>query len=268
MNLSNIRLVVSDLDGTLLNSKHEVSNLFFKLFEELKKQDIIFVAASGRPFYSITTKLSPIKDEIIIVAENGGIAMKQDLLLLSTPLNTSKLQEITKIIEANPKINPIYCTKTKAYFSSKSEQSVIETLQEYYPNFQIITEVDNIKEDIIKITLYHTKDSETYIYPYFKEFETNYDVKISGKYFLDISDKLANKGHAINLIQEKYNITPNQTLAFGDYNNDLEMLKLATYSFAMANAHQNVIKVANYKTKSNNDFGVEYILEKLIAAKG
>ena len=52
-----------------------------------------------------------------------------------------------------------------------------------------------------------------------------------------------------------------------DINNDIEMLKLATYSFAMENAHANVLAIANYKTKSNDEFGVEYILDKLIKSK-
>ena len=54
-------------------------------------------------------------------------------------------------------------------------------------------------------------------------------------------------------------------MVFGDYNNDLEMLALTDYSFAMANAHPDVKKIAKYETRSNNDFGVEQILEKLIS---
>lgn len=131
----------------------------------------------------------------------------------------------------------------------------------------MIKSINDIKEDIIKIALYHSKDSEKYIYPLFKKFETEYKIKISGKYFLDISDNLANKGHAIEMLQNTYNISCDETLIFGDYNNDIEMLKLATYSFAMENAHENVLKIANYKTKSNDNYGVESILEELIKSK-
>ena len=56
-------------------------------------------------------------------------------------------------------------------------------------------------------------------------------------------------------------------MVFGDYNNDIEMLELAHFSYAMQNAHPNIIKAANYSTKTNNENGVEYILEKLIEAK-
>ncbi|GAL69049.1 predicted hydrolase [Jejuia pallidilutea] len=53
-------------------------------------------------------------------------------------------------------------------------------------------------------------------------------------------------------------------MAFGDYNNDLEMLENAYFSFAMENAHPLVKSVARFKTKSNNDLGVELVLEELL----
>ena len=266
MNLSQIKLVVSDMDGTLLNSNHEVSSLFFELFKELKKHNILFVAASGRPYYSIVDKLNVIKDDIIIVAENGGLVMKKDELLLATPIKKDGLVNIESLIDSNNHIHPVFCTRSKAYFKSTSN-SQIELLSEYYPTSTIINSITEVKEDIIKIALYNSEDSEKHIYPYFKHLESNFKVKISGKHWVDLSHDLANKGYALELLQKKFNITNDETLVFGDYNNDLEMLKLATYSFAMENAHPNVTKTANYKTKSNDNFGVEFILEQLIKAK-
>src|SRR5690606_37497816 len=131
---------------------------------------------------------------------------------------------------------------------------------EYYPTFTVIDSLDEVEEDIIKIALYHDIDSEKDIYPHFRHLEPDNKVKISGKHWVDLSDDLANKGHAIELLQKTYDISSEETLIFGDYNNDIEMLKLATYSFAMENAHENVKQIALYETKSNNDFGVERIL--------
>jgi Cof subfamily protein (haloacid dehalogenase superfamily) len=266
MDLSQIKLIATDMDGTLLNSNHEVSALFFELFEKIKAHNIIFVAASGRPHYSIVEKLDVIKDDIIIVAENGGIVTKQETLLLSTPIKKDNLSQVETLLNSNNHIHPVFCTQTKAYFKQASNGHIM-LLTEYYPTFTVIDSIDEIEEDIIKIALYHDEDSEKYIYPVFKHLESDYKIKISGKNWLDISDDLANKGHAIELIQKNYNISKDETLVFGDYNNDLEMLKQATYSFAMENAHPNIKDIANFKTKSNDDLGVEYILEKLVEAK-
>ena len=78
MDLSKIKMVVTDMDGTLLNSNHEVSERFFKLFEELKRRNILFVAASGRQYNSIIDKLHPIKQDILVIAENGGYVVQQE----------------------------------------------------------------------------------------------------------------------------------------------------------------------------------------------
>ena len=74
------------MDGTLLNSKHEVSPLFFELFKRLKEKNILFVAASGRQYHSIIEKLDYIKDDILIVAENGAIVKDRSTEILKTVL--------------------------------------------------------------------------------------------------------------------------------------------------------------------------------------
>lgn len=266
MDLSQIKLVVTDMDGTLLNSNHEVSTQFLELFKQLKQHHIIFVAASGRPYYGITDKLNEIKSQIIIVAENGGIVVDNDNILLSIPINKNNLHKIEDLIYSNFHIHPIYCTKSKAYFKSNSN-GFIKLLSEYYPNFSVINSINEIEEDIIKIALYHHEDSEKHIFPLFENLTTEYKIIISGKHWVDISDNDANKGNAIELLQKSYNISIEETIAFGDYNNDIEMLKRASFSFAMENAHQNVKDTANYNTKSNDDFGVEVILKELIKQK-
>ncbi|AUP77880.1 HAD family hydrolase [Flavivirga eckloniae] len=266
MNLSQVKLVVTDMDGTLLNSKHEVSTHFFDLFKKLKAHDIIFVAASGRQYCSMIDKLDTIKDDIIIVSENGGLAVKNDTTLLSTPISPDNLPEIVSLISTLDNTHPVFCTQYKAYAMSTSKP-LVDLLSEYYTNYSIIDHVDAIEEDIFKIALYHEVSSEKHVYPHVKHLESKYKVKVSANHWVDISEDLANKGHAISLIQKAYDITEEETMVFGDYNNDLEMLKLGYFSYAMQNAHPNVKETARFETKNNDNAGVEYILEQLVNAK-
>src|SRR5690606_22317606 len=92
-------------------------------------------------------------------------------------------------------------------------------------------------------------------------------VKVSGPNWVDISHPNAHKGHALRLLQEKLGYTPEQTMAFGDYNNDLEMLGVATSSYATETTHPEVKKVDKNSTENSEENGVEYILEQLIDAK-
>ena len=251
------------MDGTLLNSKHEVSSKFFKLFEELKKRDIKFVAASGRQYNSIVDKLDTIKDDIIVVAENGAFVKKQEQELLATPLNHTTIKSTIELLRNVEGIHPVLCGKNNAYINGNSDDFVSK-LKEYYSEFSILNDIASFDGEVLKIAIYHFESSEKYIYPLVNHLESELKVKVSGENWLDISHMNANKGYALQHIQEKYGISRQETMVFGDYNNDLEMLAMADFSFAMANAHPNVTAAANFKTKSNDEYGVETVLEQLL----
>ncbi len=266
MDLSNIKLIVTDMDGTLLNSKHNISPLFFNLFKKLKAHNIIFVVASGRPYYSMVDKLKTIKNDIIIVAENGGLALEHDNVFISNPIKPQNLDKVIKIVNTINSAHPIFCTRFKAYVMSNSK-SLLSLLSEYYNYYEIIDSPAAITEDVYKIALFHEENSEKYIYPEVKHLESDFKVKLSGTHWVDISEIKANKGNAIRQIQTTYNISFKETMVFGDYNNDLEMLENGYYSFAMENAHSLVKETARFETKSNDHFGVEEILESVLLEK-
>jgi len=251
------------MDGTLLNSKHEVSDRFFELFEELKKRDIVFVAASGRQYHSIVDKLHTIKDEIIVIAENGALVKKREKELLVTPLGNHLRKELLESVDAIYGAHAMLCGKYKAYFDGKSIP-FLEELKEYYSSYEIHDDLLGISDEIVKIAVYHDTNAEEFIYPAMKRFNQEIIVKVSGQHWVDLNHSMANKGYALQQVQEHFGILEEETLVFGDYNNDLEMLQKAHYSFAMENAHPKVKKVANYHASSNDNYGVERVLEKLL----
>ena len=157
------------------------------------------------------------------------------------------------------------CSEKKAFIESK-DTKFITLFQEYYHSYTIVDDLTEIAKNtpILKIAMYHFSSSEEYIYPKIKHLKNEYLIKVSGQNWLDISDDKANKGNALREVQKILNVTKEQTLVFGDYHNDIEMLQEANFSFAMKNAHKDITKIANYSTASNNDLGVEKILEKLI----
>lgn len=259
-------MVVTDMDGTLLNSNHEVSSQFYILFEELKKRGIIFVAASGRQYNSIIEKLHPIKDDIIVIAENGGFAKKQDQELFATPINKKIAYDILHLLGNVNDIHPVLCSKNKAYINGDSPEFIL-MIKEFYSEFNVVANQLNVEDEILKIAIYHFESSEEFIYPKVKHLEDNLKVKISGPNWVDISHQNANKGYALQKVMDDYGITSDEVMVFGDYNNDIEMLQLATHSFAMANAHPNVLKTAKYRTLSNDENGVEHILEQVLGIK-
>lgn len=265
MDLSNVKLIVSDMDGTLLNAKEEVSPLFLKQFERLKALNIHFVAASGRQYNSIAQKLQSIKDQITIVGENGGVIKKENKTLFLQTFDSKKVVELIPHLRKIKNTFIILCGENKAFIESRNP-NFIGMFKEYYNAHEIVKDLTSIPphQPIIKIALYHSESSEQFIYPSVQQFKDEYLLKISGKNWLDISNLNSNKGTAIKFLQEKMNISPNQTMVFGDYLNDIEMLEVAKFSFAMKNAHEEVKKTARFMTESNSNLGVEKIIEQVI----
>ena len=267
MDFSKIKLIVSDMDGTLLDSNHRVSDHFFKLFRKLQKENIHFAAASGRQFQSIVEKLDSIQDEITIISENGGFGKfgKEDLFVFKLPINQIKIPiQLLRKLE-NPHI--VLCGKKAAYVESKDEKFV-STFSQFYSSFEVVEDLTKIMDDtIFKIAVYHKECSETHILPLLKDLPKDFQILVSGKNWLDISHHNANKGKALKILQKKLGVSKEETMVFGDYNNDLKMLTEAKYSYAMANAHPNVKKAADFETKSNDENGVEIVLEEVLNSR-
>jgi len=266
MDLSEVKMVVTDMDGTLLNSNHEVSDLFFEQFERLKTNGIEFVAASGRQYHSILDKLQAIEKHITIVAENGAYIVKDGVELYVNAIPVNEMLNLLKECEQIPNTYTVLCGRKKAYIKPSPEKFE-NTIAEYYTSYEVIENFDKIPEDdFFKVALCHYEGSEANILPHLSGIDERWKLKVSGQLWVDISMPSSHKGNAIAQLQKKFGISEAQTMAFGDYNNDLEMLKKAKYSFAMANAHPNVKEIANYETISNNENGVEHILGQLLAA--
>lgn len=264
MDLSRIKLVVSDMDGTLLNSNNKVSDRFFKQFKKLKKNDIHFVAASGRQYQSIIDKLEPIKNDISIIGENGGILQYDNVAKVLLKLTNEDVDTCIDVLRKIENSFIVLCGKRAAYVET-TNQEFLTRLRNYYSVIEKVGDLKEVQDDeFLKIAVFHFDSSEDFIYPNLSNLKKDYQVIVSGQNWLDISHISANKAYALKILQEELNVSEKETLIFGDYNNDLQMLGMAYFSYAMANAHPNVKKTARFETKSNDEEGVEAILEELL----
>lgn len=267
MDFSKVKLVVTDMDGTLLNDQGIVSSKFFNQFPKLKALNVHFVAASGRQFQSIANKLNPIKDQISIIAENGGIMQCNNQIDVLLKLSRQNVLKSVETLRTAENCYTVLCGAKSAYIETK-DAFFIDKFKEYYNAYEIVDDLTTIEDDdILKIAVYHAESSEKFILPHTKHLANELELTVSSQNWLDISHPEANKGYALKKLQKKMGVTKEETLVFGDYNNDIEMLQLADFSYAMENAHPNVKQTARFVTKSNNEDGVEIILDELIYQK-
>ena len=171
MDFSKIKMVVSDMDGTLLNSNHEVSHRFFELFHKLKEKGIQFVAASGRQYHSMVTKLDAVKDDVIFIAENGAIIREQENEISSTPLSQELVRKLISKIQEIDDASLMLCGKYTSFFDGSSSLFLNELI-EYYSNYKVVDNFHTIEEDIVKIAVYHGISSEDFLYPEIQHFNS------------------------------------------------------------------------------------------------
>lgn len=263
-----IKLIITDMDGTLLNDKHELHPDFWGIEEELHRQEIMFAVASGRQYYNLAAKFEKLKHRMIFFAENGTHVMHKGKELYTNTLNTEAAHKFIRIGREIPGIQIVLCCKNTAYVESRDKGFVSE-IKQYYEKLEYIEDLTQIENDILKVTICDWDGVENNSYNSFKEFEKEFKIAIASKIFLDITSITANKGNAIKKVIKELGIDSRNIMVFGDYLNDLEMMQNCENSYAMKNAHPEIIKASQFVTKfDNNENGVlETILELGLVGK-
>jgi hypothetical protein len=130
-----------------------------------------------------------------------------------------------------------------------------------------VTRVDDIAKvevPCIKLSFYKDSNIEEATRDIYEEFKDEVKMACAGEMWLDCMADGVNKGKAVQTIQESLGILPEETMAFGDQLNDIEMLGRAYYSFAVANAREEVRKAARFQADSNENDGVLKVLKTLL----
>ncbi|MDX1603558.1 MAG: HAD family hydrolase [Salinimicrobium sediminis] len=264
MDYSKIKLIVTDMDGTLLNSDHEVSQRFFEAFRKLRNRGIKLAVASGRQYYSLRERMEPVKDEMIYIAENGAIVIDRGEEKHLVPMDIRIVHQIIKEVRELENKYLILCGRKQAYIESTAPE-FMKPFLDHYEKYKVVKDLLQVKDDIfLKVTICDLRGAEKNSMPYVEHFKKELQVKLSGEIWIDFNDKKAQKGNALKALQENLGITKEETMAFGDYLNDLELFEHAGIGYAVENAHEEVKKVAAHVTKSNDEFGVEMILEEVL----
>ncbi len=258
-----IRLIATDLDGTLLDDNKNIHPSFWEIHRELSQKGVKFIAASGRQYYTLKKQFDPVLDQIILLAENGTFVKhgSEELFVNSMPLEDARffLQKARKV----PNADVIFCGKNSAYVESDNSSFWKDAVQ-YYERIERVDDLLEVEDTVLKVTLWDHGSAEENSYRYFREYEGQFKVAVAGDVWLDITHKNASKGIAIARIQQMYGISPRETLVFGDYLNDLDMMGAGYYSYAMKNAHPRIAELSRFKTRfDNNNNGVVETIREL-----
>ncbi|WP_403025547.1 Cof-type HAD-IIB family hydrolase [Salinibacterium sp. GXW1014] len=259
-----IRLVVCDMDGSLLTDDGNVPESFWPLLEVMQSRGIAFVPASGRQYATLSEVFSRVPGDLTYVAENGNLVVQGGKVLSSTAMDAATVQRVIETVRHSEKnLGLVVCGLASAYIDN-SEPAFLAEAQKYYARLETVADLMDVSDDVLKLAICDFTDAEDTAGTTFRELAETHQVVVSGKRWVDIMNDGVDKGRGVRKLQEASGVTPARTVVFGDYLNDLQMLDAADWSFAMANAHPTVRDNARYLAPSNQEHGVVTALEHLL----
>lgn len=259
------KLVALDLDGTLLNSDHEISDYSGRVLKKLDKLGIKVVIATGRSYSSLKPKIHEYKLEHPVVCYNGAMIRdgKTDKILFNSTLKEDISQTLIDISRRESiHFHGFYLGDFLHEFKSESS--------DYYES---LSGLKGVITDFNDLESYNfTKGMFIGDHDLLKKLEVEIRDKYDGQIymafskpvFLEIMDIEASKAKALDRIIKEYGILREEVIAFGDGLNDSEMLKFAGKGIVMCNGHEDLKKRFENSKYTNDEDGVARYLEDLL----
>ena len=244
-----IKLVASDVDGTLLpEGSSDMNPELYDVIRRLKEKGIVFAAASGRQMNSVRRVFRPVLDDVYFISNNGGYVKYRQDVLACRAFAQEMAEEIITYIR-----------------TMKDTFSLVTALREGYR--LSIEEVEDIlekKDRLVKISAFvKNQDAAQAAQPAIEKFAGRALVTAAGEHWIDFTALGSEKGNALKELQERLGVAAEETMAFGDNNNDISMLKCAGESYAVAEAREEVKEVSKYVLPAEAD-SVLHVLKTLL----
>ena len=255
-----IRLIASDLDGTLIpNGMQSLNPILFPIIKELKKRGILFVSASGRQLASQRGLFGEMADDISYIAENGALCIHNGKCIYSGEMKRDTADAILRALASLPSCKVLVSCPDTCYILS-GDDAFLHHVRDVLHNDTTVTDCfDTISEPILKIAAWDTVDVsrsadalQALSFP---------DIKVatSGNDWIDFIPTYCNKGTALSALLRHLHIDPADCISFGDQQNDVEMLTLTGISYAMESGVTEAKAAATATTAC-----VEHTLQELL----
>jgi HAD-superfamily hydrolase, subfamily IIB len=255
-----IKVIVSDLDGTLLRKgKQELEDGTIELIEACIDKGILFVAASGRQYPNMERLFYPIKDKMAFICENGSLVVYKDEVIEKSSFEDILGKEIIQAIMKRQGCELLLSGAAVSYLQPKDETFAYRMQHIVKNNVQLVDNIMTVKDAYLKISVYEKDGIDNSADYWVKKFADRATVVTSGVAWLDILPLGVNKGSALEILRKRLKFSYDTAMAFGDQNNDIEMLRQVKYGYAMKHATEEAKRACQYNTAT-----VEEVLKEVL----
>ena len=273
------KMVCIDMDGTLLTKRKKISEYNKKIIKAAHDRGIEIVVTTGRLYNNAAYFSKILGVSSPVIAANGAIVIDQktNKIIYEQEIPKDICLKILEVLMKNKisfhfnTMSTIYCSNffnklgTKIYMSKQLKFENLDIKYKIIKKFEAWNKIFNIEEGKIAKGIAISPKKEK-VAKLRKELDRLGIVSTyaSGQYSIEVNHSGVSKSNAIEALINHYGIKKEELICIGDSENDIAMIKYAGLGVAMGNASEEVKRVANYVTDTNNKDGVAKVIEKFI----
>lgn len=270
--MTNYKLICCDLDGTLLTSKNKIESEAMTLLRQLQDKGVHVAITTGRAGFDARSHAELISDKTYYMGSNGAVIGNKDQIIYDSSMSTDEKTKVFDLI-ATHRFKPIFVTKDRIYVYHWAHYIFHKFF--YHRGrpgdvINYIPKMDNLKKEVMKdtckvhkvITLPKWKKSSRLLSASIKKLNA-FELAITPGNVFEITGQGISKGSGVKRLCDHLSIDMSEVVAFGDSQNDIDMLESVGLGVAMDNASDQVKTYADRITKSHNDKGVAFVLKDL-----
>jgi Cof subfamily protein (haloacid dehalogenase superfamily) len=264
--MTRISALISDVDGTVVTSKKEVTARTRQAVAELHARGIKVAVISGRPPKGMLMLVEPLGITTPIAGFNGGAFTRLDMTILEERLVAPKIAHQTfdylerKGVDIWVYSGGEWLIRDLKAAHVEREEFTVKFAPKVVPNFDAAIEaahkIVGVSDDHDLLAKCETEMQAL--------LGADASATRSQPYYLDITNPLANKGAAVGTLARLMGVSMEETAVIGDSNNDVSMFAKSPLSIAMGNASDEVKKLARFTTEANDDEGFANALERYL----
>ena len=266
-----IRVIATDMDGTLLDPKGQLDlPRLEKILDKLDQCDIRFVIATGNEVHRMRQLLGHLADRVVLVVANGARIFENNELIQAQTWDDAMVDKALGHFKGRECQDQFVVTamnggfvKEGTVFTELDKFMTPEMIEKLYQRMNFVDEFDpNLFGGVLKMSMVVGEERLDSVLQEINDlFDGHVRAVSSGYGCIDILQDGIHKAWGLVELLKRWNLKPEQIMAFGDSENDIEMLELAGISYAMENAEEAVKRVATKVAPANSQAGVYKVLE-------
>ena len=266
-----IKVIATDMDGTLLDSRGQLDlPRLEKILNRLDQRGVRFVIATGNEVHRMRQLLGHLAERVVLVVANGARIFEHNKLLQAPTWDDAMVDRVLGHFKGRECQDQFVVTgmnggfvKKGTIFTELDKFMTPEMIEKLYQRMNFVNEFDsNLFGGVLKMSMVVGEErSDSVLQEINDLFDGHVRAVSSGYGCIDILQDGIHKAWGLEELLKRWNLKPEQIMAFGDSENDIEMLELAGISYAMKNAEDAVKEVATKIAPANSQAGVYQVLE-------